>query len=143
MAMPVFVLLTMVWMAAQVPANPGWPAGLQAVHFGKGERYKNPSGKEMCAIPKPLATPAVFERGVTEISYGVMLQPRTVKSAATRVTSPAEQPLQSVSCIAGGFSQTQLGATISRTDKAPLRSGAYTLQVTVDGQVAQVPFTVR
>jgi hypothetical protein len=102
----------------------------------------------MCAIPKPLATPAVFERGVTEISYGVMLQPRTVKSAATRVTSPAEQPLQSVSCnvftpIAGGFSQTQLGATISRTDKAPLRSGAYTLQVTVDGQVAQVPFTVR
>jgi hypothetical protein len=124
------------------------PAGVDGVYFGKAERYRDPSGKEMCAIPKPLPPPAAFERGVTEISYGVMLQPRVVKSASARVTSPAGQELQSVVCnifmpIAGGFSQTQLGSTISRTDNNPLRSGTYTLQNTVDGQVAEIRFTVK
>jgi hypothetical protein len=89
-----------------------------------------------------------FERGVTEISYGVVLQPRVVKSAATRVTSPAGQQLQNVGCniftpVTGGYSQTQLGSTISRRDGAPLRSGTYTLQITVDGQVIDVPFSVK
>jgi hypothetical protein len=123
------------------------PAGVTGVSFGKAQRYKDAAGKEMCAIAEPRATNS-FDRGVTEISYGVALQPRAVKSAAARVTAPAGQELHSTPCniftpVKGGFSQTQLGSTISRLDKRPLVSGEYRLRVTVDGQVADVPFSIR
>ena len=47
------------------------PPGVTAVSFGRGERFKDAAGKEMCSIARPLPEPAAFERGVTEISYGV------------------------------------------------------------------------
>jgi hypothetical protein len=123
------------------------PAGVKSVSFGQAQRY-DANGKEFCAIVKPLPTPAVFERGVTEISYAVELQPQVVKSAAARVIAPAGQELRATGCnaytpVKGGFSQTQLGSTLSRADKAPLRSGQYTLRITVDGQTAEVVFTIR
>ena len=78
----------------------------------------------------------------TEISYAVELEPRVVKSASARVVAPAGQELRAPGCnvftpIKGGFSQTQLGSTLSRVDKEPLRSGQYTLRITVDGQTAE------
>ena len=102
----------------------------------------------MCGIVQPLADPPVFERGVMEISYGVHLQPRGVKSAATQVIAPAQGDLQRSPCnaftlVQGGFSQTQLGSTLSRLDKAPLQSGKYVLRITVDGQTADVSFTIK
>jgi hypothetical protein len=135
------------------------PAGVKSVSFGQAQRYAG-IGKEMCAIVKPLPSPAVFERGVTEISYAVELEPKVVKSASARVVAPAGprgpqrgtragvEELRAVGCnaftpIKGGFSQTQLGSTLSRADKAPLRSGQYTLRITVDGQVAEVVFTIK
>ena len=123
------------------------PAGVKSVSFGQAQRY-DAGGKEFCAIVKPLPTPVVFDRGVTEISYAVELEPRTVKSAAARVVAPAGQELRASGCnaftpIKGGFSQTQLGSTLSRVDKAPLRSGQYTLRITVDGQIAEVAFTIK
>ena len=123
------------------------PSGVRGVAFGQAQRYKGP-GKEMCAIVQPLPRPAAFERGVTEISYAVELQPHVVKSASTRVIAPAGQELQAVGCnvftpVKGGFSQTQLGNTLSRIDKGPLLPGRYTLRITVDGQSAEVPFTIR
>ena len=123
------------------------PAGVKSVSFGQAQRYAG-VGKEMCAIVKPLPSPAVFERGVTEVSYAVELEPQAVKSAAARVIAPAGQELHAAGCnaftpIKGGFSQTQLGSTLSRADKAPLRSGQYTLRITVDGQVAEVAFTIK
>jgi hypothetical protein len=123
------------------------PAGVKSVSFGQAQRY-DASGKEFCAIVKPLPTPAVFDRGVTEISYAVELEPRVVKSASARVIAPAGQELRAAGCnaltpIKGGFSQTQLGSTLSRVDKAPLRSGQYTLRITVDGQTVEVPFTIK
>lgn len=123
------------------------PAGVKGVSFGEAQRYSG-GGKEMCAIVKPLSSPAVFERGVTEISYAVELEPRTVKSASARVIAPAGQELRATPCniftpIPGGFSQTQLGSTLSRVDNAPLRAGQYTLRITVDGQTAEVPFTIK
>jgi hypothetical protein len=123
------------------------PAGVRSVSFGQAQRYAG-AGKEMCAIVKPLPSPAVFERGVTEISYAVELEPQVVKSASARVIAPAGQELRAAGCnaftpIKGGFSQTQLGSTLSRADKAPLRSGQYTLRITVDGQVAEVAFTIK
>jgi hypothetical protein len=122
------------------------PAGVKSVSFGQAQRYTG-VGKEMCAIVKPLPSPAVFERGVTEISYAVELEPQVVKSASARVIAPAGQELRAAGCnaftpIKGGFSQTQLGSTLSRADRAPLRSGQYTLRITVDGQVAEIPFTI-
>ena len=124
------------------------PSGVTAVSFGKAQRYKDATGKEMCAIVDALAHPPSFDRGVTEISYGVALQPQTVKAAATRVVAPAGQELRSMPCnifspVPRGFSQTQLGSTISRVDKQPLVSGAYRLHITVDGHTADVPFTIR
>jgi hypothetical protein len=123
------------------------PAGVKAVSFGQAQRYTG-AGKEMCAIVKPLPSPAVFERGVTEISYAVELEPQVVKSASARVIAPAGQEVRAVGCnaftpIKGGFSQTQLGSTLSRADKTPLRSGQYTLRITVDGQTAEVAFTIK
>jgi hypothetical protein len=123
------------------------PSGVKSVSFGQAQRYSG-AGKEMCTIVQPLPSPAAFERGVIEISYAVALEPLTVKSAAARVVAPAGQELRAVACniftpIKGGFSQTQLGSTISRVDKAPLRSGQYTLRITVDGQTAEVPFTIE
>jgi hypothetical protein len=123
------------------------PNGVTGVSFGKAQRYKDAAGKEMCAIVEPRATNS-FDRGVTEITYGVALQPRAVKTAATRVTAPAGQELHSTPCnvftpVKGGFSQTQLGSTISRVDKRPLVSGEYRLRITVDGQIADVPFSIR
>jgi hypothetical protein len=123
------------------------PSGVKGVSFGQAQRYSG-AGKEMCAIVEPVPRPVAFERGVTEISYAVELEPRSVKSAAARVVAPAGQELRAAACnmftpIKGGFSQTQLGSTISRVDKAPLRSGQYTLRITVDGQTAEVPFSIK
>ncbi|HET9467418.1 MAG TPA: DUF2721 domain-containing protein [Vicinamibacterales bacterium] len=123
------------------------PAGVKAVWLGQAQRYKG-AGKEMCTIVKPLPRPFAFESGVTEMTYAVELEPKTVKSAAARVIAPAGQELRSATCnmftpITGGFSQTQLGSTLSRADKAPLVSGRYTLRITVDGQTVEVPFTIK
>ncbi len=123
------------------------PAGVKSVSFGQAQRY-DAGGKEFCAIVKPLPTPAVFERATTEISYAVQLEPQVVKSAAARVIAPAGQELRATGCnaytpIKGGFSQTQLGSTVSRVDKAPLRPGQYTLRITVDGQTVEVAFTIK
>lgn len=123
------------------------PAGVKAVWLGQAQRYKG-AGKEMCTIAKPLPRPYAFESGVTEMSYAVELEPQTVTSAAARVIAPAGQELRSMACnmftpIKGGFSQTQLGSTLSRADKAPLVSGRYTLRITVDGQTVEVPFTIK
>jgi hypothetical protein len=141
------ILVSLAIAASSQNAPVTLPAGVKAVSFGQAQRYQG-AGKEMCAIVQPLPSPAVFERGVTEISYGVALEPGTVKSASARVVAPAGQELRAVPCniftpIKSGFSQTQLGSSISRIDKAPLRSGQYTLRVTVDGQMAEVPFTVK
>ena len=92
------------------------PAGVKSVSFGQAQRYSG-IGKEMCAIVRPLPSPAVFERGVTEISYAVELEPRVVKSASARVVAPAAQELSAAGCnlftpVKGGFSQTQLGNTL-------------------------------
>jgi hypothetical protein len=45
--------------------------------------------------------------------------------------------------VPGGFSQTQLGSTISRADKQPLVSGVYRLRIIVDGQTAEIAFVVK
>ncbi len=140
-------LLTLMRVAALSQNAPvSLPAGVKSISFGQAQRYEG-AGKQLCAIVQPLPRPAVFERGVTEISYAVELEPRIVKSAAARVVAPAGQELQAAGCnaflpIKGGFSQTQLGSSISRADKAPLLPGRYSLRITVDGQVAEIPFTV-
>ncbi len=139
------MLLGVATLAQNAPVT--LPAGVKSVSFGQAQRY-DAGGKEFCAIVKPLPTPVVFDRGVAEISYAVELEPRTVKSAAARVVAPAGQELRASGCnaftpIKGGFSQTQLGSTLSRVDKAPLRSGRYTLRITVDGQIAEVAFTIK
>lgn len=122
------------------------PAGVKSVTFGTAHRYYGP-GKEMCVITYPMPG-GVFERDVAEISYAVELEPRVVKSASARVVAPGGQKLVAVGCnvftpIKGGFTQTQLGSTISRADKRPLQPGGYTLRITVDGQTAEIPFTIR
>jgi hypothetical protein len=125
------------------------PPGVTGVSFGKAQRYKDTSGKEMCAIVEPVADPPVFARGVTEISYGVYLQPRVVKSASTQIVAPGGQgdlrrePCNVFTLVPGGFSQTQLGGTISRADRKPLLPGTYTLRIAVDGQLSEVPFAIK
>ena len=109
------------------------PKGVRSVSFGTAHRYFGP-GKEMCVIVLPLPG-AAFERGTTELSYAVELEPRTVKKASAQVVGTTPQQLRSVACnvftpVPGGFSQTQIGNTMSRIDKAPLASGQYTLRIT-------------
>jgi hypothetical protein len=146
MALATFLILLGVAALSQ-STSISLPAGVKSVSFGQAQRYGG-AGKELCAIVQPLPSPAVFERGVTEISYTVELEPRIVKSASARVVAPAGQDLRADGCnaytpIKGGFSQTQLGSSISRVDKAPLRSGGYTLRISVDGQTAEVRFTIK
>jgi hypothetical protein len=144
-----FVAILIGFALAALPqkAPVSLPSGVKSVSFGQAQRYTG-AGKEMCAIVKPLPSPAVFASGVTEISYAVELEPQVVTSASARVIAPAGQELRAAGCnaftpVKGGFSQTQLGSTLSRVDKAPLRSGQYTLRVTVDGQTAEVGFTIE
>lgn len=142
-AVMVIALTSAMWRQAP---SANLPAGVKSVSFGQAQRYQG-AGKEMCAIVRPLTGPPVFDRGVTEISYAVELEPRVVKSAAARVVAPAGQELRATGCniftpIKGGFSQTQIGSTLSRTDNAPLLPGRYTLRVTVDGQTTDVPFEI-
>lgn len=139
------IALGMAAPSQNAPAN--LPAGVKSVSFGQAQRYGG-AGKELCAIVRPLPAPVVFARGVTEISYAIELEPRVVKSASARVVAPAGQELRAAGCngftpIKGGFSQTQLGSSISRVDKAALRSGRYALSITVDGQTAEVPFVIK
>lgn len=146
MVLATLLLLLGVLASSQNPPI-SLPSGVKSVSFGQAQRYGG-AGKELCAIVQPLPSPAVFERGVTEISYTVELEPRIVKSASARVVAPAGQELRADGCnaympIKGGFSQTQLGSSISRVDKAPLRPGRYTLRISVDGQAAEVPFTIK
>ena len=122
------------------------PKGVKSVSFGTAHRYYGP-GKEMCVITYPMPS-AVFERGITELSYAVELEPQTVKKASAQLMGDTPQPLRSVPCnvftpVRGGFSQTQIGNTISRIDKAPLASGVYTVRITVDGQTVDVRFSIR
>jgi hypothetical protein len=122
------------------------PKGVKSVAFGTAHRYFGP-GKEACVIVYPLPS-AAFDRGTTELTYAVELEPLTVKKAFAQLMTDAQQPLTSVPCnvftpVRGGFSQTQIGNTISRTDKAPLASGRYTLRITVDGQSVDVPFSIK
>jgi hypothetical protein len=144
-----FVLFAAVLPASQTTAQITLPAGVVTVSFGTAQRYKDAAGKEMCAIVRALPDPSVFERGVTEISYAVGLKPMVVKSASTQVIAPGEQgDLQRTPCnafapVKGGFSQTLLGSTISRLDKKPMHSGSYILRISVDGQTADVPFSIR
>ena len=140
------VLILLGMAASSQNALPRLPTGVRSVSFGQAQRY-NGTGKQLCAIVRPLSNPAVFERGVTEVSYAIELEPVVVKSASARVVAPAGQELGAAPCnaftpIKGGFSQTQLGSSISRADKAPLLPGRYTLRLTVDGQVAEIPFTI-
>jgi len=135
--------------AKQAPNRIALPSGVVGVSFGTAQRYKDTGGKDMCGIAQPLADPPVFGRDVLELSYGVQLEPGAVKSASTQVIAPAEQgylqrtPCNSFAPVKGGFSQTLLGSTIARLDKKPMQSGAYILRITVDGQTADVPFTIR
>jgi hypothetical protein len=146
--MPLVTFLIAFGVAASSQYAPiSLPSGVKSVSFGQAQRYGG-AGKELCAIVRPLSSPPVFERGVTEISYTVELAPRVVKSASARVVAPAGQELRAAGCnaytpITGGFSQTQLGSTISRVDKAPLRPGQYTLRISVDGQLAEIPFAIK
>jgi hypothetical protein len=139
-----FISLAFAALLQNVPVT--LPAGVRSVSFGQAQRYGG-TGKEMCAIVRPLPSPVVFERSVTEISYAVELEPRVVKSASARVIAPSGQELTAAGCnlftpVKGGFSQTQLGNTLSRADKGPLLSGQYLLRVTVDGQTAEIPFVI-
>ena len=122
------------------------PRGVKSVAFGTAHRYFGP-GKEMCVIVYPLPS-AMFERGVTELTYAVELEPRTVKQASAQVVGDSPQQLRSTPCnvftpVPGGFSQTQIGNTISRSDKKPLAPGQYKLHIVVDGQTADVPFSIK
>ena len=133
-------------LGAALQHGPVLPAGVRSVSFGQAQRYTG-AGKELCAIVRPLSSPPVFERGATAISYAVELEPRVVRSASARVVAPAGQELRAASCngftpIKGGFSQTQLGSTLTRAEKAALQPGRYTLRITVDGQVAEIPFAI-
>lgn len=145
--MPILAILIVLGMAARSQNAPATlPPGVRSVSFGQAQRYSG-LGKEMCAIVRPLPRPAVFEHGTTEMTYAVELEPRVVTRASARVIAPAGQDLRATPCnvfmpVKGGFSQTQLGNTLSRADKAPLRSGPYILRVTVDGQTAEIPFEI-
>ena len=125
------------------------PAGVKRVVFGVAHRAKSPSGGESCTIAEPLADPPVFDRAPREITYIVELEAGTVKSASTEVVAPSGQgDTAGVNCnaysvVAGGFSHTQLGNTISRTDKQPLSSGQYRVRIVVNGETAEVPFSIR
>ena len=143
----VSVLVAAAFSASLQNAPVRLPGGVTGVSFGQAQRYRA-GGKEMCAIAEPLPHPAAFARGVVEVAYAVQLEPLVVKSAAARVIAPAGQELRAAACnaltpVKGGFSQTQLGSSIVRVDKGPLLPGQYTLRITVDGQVADVPFTIR
>jgi SAM-dependent methyltransferase len=144
-------MAVMIVIAAGSPmiAQGALPSGVVRVLFGAADRVRNSAGTETCRIAKPLSPPVTFERGVTEISYAVELEPKIVKAAAAQLTAPPGQgALTAIACnvftlVPGGFSQTQLGHTVSRADKKPLASGAYKLRITVDGQTADVRFTVK
>jgi hypothetical protein len=140
------ILISLGLSASSQHASLRLPAGVKSVAFGTAHRYYGP-GKEMCVVVYPMPG-GVFERGVTEISYAVELEPQTVKSAAARVIAPGGQEIRAAACnvfmpIKGGFTQTQLGSTLSRVDKGSLRPGEYTLRITVDGQTAEVPFSIK
>ncbi len=105
------------------------PRGVKSVAFGTAHRYFGP-GKEMCVIVYPLPS-AMFAQGVTELTYAVELEPRTVKQASGAsgrrfASATALDSLQRVHTGTGGFSQTQIGNTISRSDKKPLAPGRFT-----------------
>jgi hypothetical protein len=96
-----------------------------------------------------LPSPPVFGRGVTEITYAVELEPRIVKSAQAQLVAPGAQgeihatPCNVFTLVPRGFSQTQLGNTISRADEKPLAPGVYKVRLTVDGQTAEIPFVIK
>ncbi len=146
--MRLLALLLAIAAVASVGSQPQvtLPRGVKSVAFGTAHRYYGP-GKEMCVITFPMPS-AIFEHGITELSYAVELEPRTVKKASASIVGELPQPLRSVPCnvflpVRGGFSQTQIGSTISRADKAPLARGRYTLRIAVDGQTADIPFTIK
>jgi hypothetical protein len=144
LAMLIFVLAFTTVVETQTRVT--LPKGVKSVSFGTAHRYFGP-GKESCVIVYPLPT-AVFDRGITELTYAVELEPLTVKKASAQLVSNTEQPLMSVPCnvftpVRGGVSQTQIGNTISRHDKAALASGRYTLRINVDGQTVDVPFSIK
>jgi SAM-dependent methyltransferase len=142
-------IATTLLTASPMFAQTTLPAGVVRVLFGVAHRVANSAGTETCRVPQPLRTPPTFERGVAEVTYTVELAPRVVKAAAAEMTAPSGQgtltatPCNVFTLVPGGFSQTQIGNTVSRADKKPLASGSYKVRLTVDGQTAEIPFTVK
>lgn len=117
--------------------------------FGAALRTKNPSGGETCRIAEPLPDPPTFTGAPKEITYIVELDPAAVREVSTLLLSPDGQgDFDGVNCnafavVAGQFGQTQLGNTISRLDRGPMKAGLYRFRVTVNGKTAEVPFYIK
>jgi hypothetical protein len=142
-------LLVWLLLVEAAVAQGALPPGVTRVSFGAAQRTKNSAGTETCRVPQPLSEPVSFNGGVTEITYAVELEPKVVKSASAQLVAPAGQgALSAVPCnvftlIPGGFSQTQLGNTVSRVDKKPFAAGVYKVRVTIDRVSAEIAFTVK
>ena len=125
------------------------PAGVRRVSFGIALRAKNSSGGETCRIAEPLPDPPTFTGSPKEITYAVELDPAVVREVSTLLVAPDGQgDFDGVNCntfgvVKGQFGQTQLGNTISRLDRGPMKPGLYRLRVTVNGKTAEVPFYVK
>jgi hypothetical protein len=130
-------------------AQSALPPGVVRVLFGAARRTTDTAGTETCRVVDPLPNPAAFPRGATEITYAVELKPGVVKKAAAQMIPPTGQgALTAVPCnvftlVPRGFSQTQIGNTVSRADGKPLAAGSYKVRIIVDGQTLDVPFTVK
>ncbi len=137
----------MILLAASALGQPALPAGAVRVSFGTAVRTRNAAGTESCRITKPLSPPVIFDRP-TEITYTVELEPKGAKSARAQLIAPAAQALTAVPCnvftlVMRGFSQTQVGNTVSRADGKPFSPGVYRVHVTIDGQSTDVAFTIK
>ena len=141
------VALVAIVLVASAFGQPALPAGAVRVSFGTAVRTRNAAGTESCRITKPLSSPVIFDRP-TEITYTVELEPKGVKSAQAQLVAPAAQALAAVPCnvftlVTGGFSQTQVGNTVSRADRKPFLPGVYSVHLTIDGRSADVAFTIK
>lgn len=144
-----YVVVAFMVITGPMLAQSVLPPGVVRVLFGTARRTTNSAGTETCRVADALTSPAVFPRGVTEITYTVELEPAVVKKAAAQMIAPVDQgTLTAVPCnvftlVPRGFSQTQIGNTVSRADRKPLAAGAYKVRILVDGESVDVPFTVK
>lgn len=106
---------------------------------------------EDCQIADPLPSPVIFPSGTTQLAFQVVFDVDLVRDWGYSIDlgeANTGAGLLGVNCdkyavVRGAAVQVQAGVTMTRGDGQAFEPGNFTWEITVNGQVIEVPFEIE